>query len=123
MGVRSQAAPRTGPTNVRAQRKGFCTAAVFGVISQKIRTTRESRRVAMSSPQVSENLKERTVAILEATMVATLLTIRIVERNLFGLARSCSISTAFLSPSSTRFFSLIRLTEVKAVSEAEAIVH
>ncbi len=91
MGRRSQAAPRTGPTSIRAQRMGFCTAAVFGVISQKMRTIKEIRIVEMSSPKFDEKRSASTVAILEATMTATLLTIRMVERKTFGWESKRSI--------------------------------
>src|SRR6266571_4780671 len=120
-GWSSQAATRTGLTRTRAQRMGFCTAAVLGVISQKINTTSEIRTVEMSSPKVSEKRKARTVAMLEATITATLLITRMVERNTFGLVSKFSISAAFTSPSSTKFLSLMRLMEVRAVSAAEAV--
>src|SRR5438552_14666472 len=90
-GCNTQAAIWSGRTKVRAQRKGLCTAAVFGVISQKIRTMKEIRIVASSSPQVSEKRKASTVAMLEATITATLLTTRFVERKVLGSESSFSI--------------------------------
>src|SRR6266851_741262 len=119
-GRKSQAAPCTGFTIARATRIGFCSAAVFGVISQKINTTREVTIEEISSPRVEEMRRASTVAILEATITATLLTTRMVERKVFGWASKRSSSSAFLSPSPARFLSLIRLTEVSAVSVAEA---
>src|SRR5579859_1120487 len=120
IGCKSQDVVTTKLTSTRAQRKGFCTAAVLGVISQKIKTINEMRTVEINSPSEAENCSAKAVAILEATMTATLFTTRIVERNLFGSFNKCSIFSACLSPSSTRFFSLMRLIDVSAVSEAEA---
>ena len=90
-GCRSHETARTGFTKARAQRSGFCTATVLGAISQKIRTTNEVRTVAISSPKVREKRRASTVAILAATITATLFTIRIVKRNLFGLESVFSI--------------------------------
>ena|SRR5947207_14270905 len=120
IGRKSHAIVSTKLTSTRAQRKGLCTAVVLGVISQKIKTTREMRTVEINSPREAENCSASAVAMLEATMTATLFTTRIVERNVFGSFSRRSIFTACLSPSSTKFFSLMRLIDVSAVSEAEA---
>src|SRR5690242_7415481 len=100
-GRRSQTTALTGITRVRAQRNEFCTAAVLGIISQKISTKSERNTEESNSPQLAENRSAKTVAILEATITATLLKIKIVARKLLGFARSRSILAARLSPSST----------------------
>src|SRR5579883_3193887 len=95
-GWSSQAAARTGLTIARATFNGFCTAAVFGVISQKIRTTSEVIMVERSSPRLVEKRSASTVAIVEATITATLFTIRMVERNVLGCEIKRSTSIAIL---------------------------
>src|SRR6516164_1459671 len=120
MGRKSQAVAITKLTSTRAQRNGLCTAVVLGVISQKIKTINEMRTVEINSPKEAENCSANAVAILEATITATLFTTRIVERSVLGSFNTRSIFSACLSPSSTRFFSLMRLIDVSAVSEAEA---
>src|SRR5215469_13405990 len=120
IGRKSQAVAITKLTSTRAQRKGLCTAVVLGVISQKIKTINEMRTVEINSPKEAENCSANAVAMLEATITATLFTTKIVESSVLGSFNKRSIFSACLSPSSTRFLSLMRLIDVRAVSVAEA---
>src|SRR5439155_336607 len=110
-------APATNLPTRSATRSARCRASVLGVISQSTRTTSDRTRLTSHSATRSRyRCNASRVAADEATMIATVLTIRMVDRYPFGSRCRRSIVIACGSFCSTRVRNRTRLIDVSDVS-------
>src|SRR5690606_4299195 len=91
----------------------------FGMISPKVMTVTVMKAVAMPAPGGPHTRMAMTVASADAEMLTTLFPIKMVAINLFGFSRRSDSIWARASPLSASERRRNRLTERRAVSEAE----
>ncbi len=109
----------TGREANSANSKGIFLAMILGLISPKIRITTVMKRVAGRVAFSPTKPMTITVEMEVAAMFTRLLPIRMVDRVLSKFSTMYTARRAGKLPSSALFFSLLCLTEEKAISGAE----
>ena len=116
-----QVTARTGPARCNASVSAWRMAIVLGVISQKISRKAVSAAVVIASALLnSASLTVSSAVNVDATITATLLRTRMVERKSPGLASICWSCWAERLPSSARCLIRSRPIDVRAVSDIAA---